>query len=210
MKDYVQTFESFLNESLRSSERLLGTNFELSLTNIKKDGDDIVADGVMTFDDKNMIQPFIDNDLDRVNDEIRNLAAAKRMFKRTADYSLGFEEGTEIVSGNTVRGKFHFWSAQNESEDYTVLTQIRDEYAAVTGKPKNVNIEKAKVKAEGGKKVWKIPFKGKNDVITVDFIDKATIGDTVTIDFKSSTVVPFEIKLGAGEKGKWKMMDEAY
>jgi hypothetical protein len=93
-----------------------------------------------------------------------------------------------------------FESFLTESSDYKILEPIRLSYADITGKPKNINIEKAKViKKDSDTEVWSIPFKGKN-ILTAKV--KNGVLDPVI------TVSKDEFNINDNPQ-KWKYWDEA-
>jgi hypothetical protein len=115
LDNIVRTLEQ-QNESrhlkeAKSTYELKTADFTLKLSQLKKQGKDIVSNAVMTFTNKNDIQPFLNNDLDNYNADILDWAVEDKGIINDDDFSLGFEEDDHTVKGNTVTGKFWFWSA---------------------------------------------------------------------------------------------------
>ncbi len=93
-----------------------------------------------------------------------------------------------------------FESFLNERSDYTILEPIRSSYAGITGKPKNINIEKAKViKKDGDTEVWSIPFKGKNVLTAI--VKNGVLDPVITVDKD-------EFDMNDNPK-RWKYWDES-
>jgi hypothetical protein len=98
-----------MNEKKEYSENL--GDFIISIKNITKDGNDIITDCEIIFDDKNDVQPFLDNDLDNVNMAILDFAEEKKIIKND-EYSVGFDKDLPLtIKRNKITGKLVFWSA---------------------------------------------------------------------------------------------------
>jgi hypothetical protein len=91
-----------------------------------------------------------------------------------------------------------FESFLNEGSDYKILEPIRSLYASITGKPKNINIEKAKVIKDGDTEIWTIPFKGRN-------VLRAKVKNGVLDPIVTLGKEEFDMN----NRGKWKYWNEA-
>ena len=107
---HIKTFESFINEDKSYTSTMDG--FTITLSNVKKDKTGVIADTVMKFETAKDIDPFLENELDNYNTDIMDWAESEGIIK--GDFSVGFdtEDKTSYkVTGNTITGTFHFWSA---------------------------------------------------------------------------------------------------
>jgi len=110
----IKKFIEFVNESAineASSYKISNNDFTLTLDNVKKNGSDVIANGVMTTKKPDHAQFFLDNDLDSWNSAISNWAESVGIVKKGSEYSLGFDDSAKILHGNEITGKFKFYTA---------------------------------------------------------------------------------------------------
>ena len=104
----IKENNSTINEA--GSYEIVNSDFNLELSNVKKDGTNITAKGVMTTKKANHAQFFLDNDLDSWNSAISHWAETAGIVKKGSEYSLGFDDSAKI-KGNKITGKFIFYAA---------------------------------------------------------------------------------------------------
>ena len=104
MKRRIPSLDEFINESSVQPKTFINEKQEykedlgdiiISIKNITKDREDIIADCEMIFDDKNDVQPFLDNDCDNINMSLLRFAEEKKIIKNH-EYSVGFDEDSPL------------------------------------------------------------------------------------------------------------------
>ncbi len=111
---HIKTFESFIEikESTAKVHQIKGEGWDLTLKNIREDGDDVVADAVLVWKTSpDVLSTFISGENDNDNETIREYAEDAGIISPDEDYSLGFVDDKVTISGKKAIGEFRFWHA---------------------------------------------------------------------------------------------------